>query len=418
MRCALIAIGNELLSGRVVNTNGAFLAKELDQLGFSGTQHSALPDEEKIVQKAVQEALEQVDLVIVTGGLGSTLDDVTKQAVAHLFDVSFQYNAEVKEDLVKRYGERGRLLEGYSLVPEGAQVLLNPVGAAPGLVFHRGNALLILLPGVPHEAQELFKQRVVPYLHRHFGTLAKQFQEAVFFCKLSENVVDPLLRELSREFPQLSFGIYPFHATLRVEIKGRDQREIFLAKQRLVARFSLHVYESVDGTIERAIHQLFIDQKKTLAIAESCTGGKIAERLTSIGGASTYFLGSIVCYSDAMKQNILGVSEATLRAHGAVSREVVQEMLKGLFEKTEADVALAISGIAGPTGGSPSKPIGTIWLAFGERGGKSYSATFQAFGDRYNIIFWGANVALGALYCAVAYGKNLFSGEALYTQTT
>jgi nicotinamide-nucleotide amidase len=396
----IIAIGNEILLGQTLNTNVHFLSQQLKSLGYVVSRHTTLPDEPDPIREELSEALKRSSLVITTGGLGPTCDDLTRQIAAELFHSDFRYDESIAEDLRRRYGDNLRSLKDQATVPTKAEVLFNRVGTAPGLIFEKK---LILLPGVPQEMQALFLEQVVPFLQRHHPA-PQRAMTTLHFCLLIENQLDPILRELRQKHTEVSVGIYPGYGTVTIHLFGPTSKSLQPFLTALQEQFGTYLFPSSTGKIEEAIHEAFLSRKLTLALAESCTGGTMASHLTSLSGASQYFLGSFVVYSNALKQKILSVSEKTLQEKGAVSREAVTEMFEGLFNITTADFGIAVSGIAGPLGGTQEKPVGTIWAALGRRGEAPDIWTFRAKGNRETIILKTSNSLLGALWRKIAYG--------------
>lgn len=319
----VVAIGNEILSGATLNTNTAYLSERLTMEGWEVHRHTALPDEPKLLIAGIQEALKRSSWVITTGGLGPTLDDITASSVSKLFK-------------------------------DPPQRISNLVGSAQGVIYPS----LILLPGPPPEMQSMFEEGVLPYLRRVFPP-QKKFFEVFHLTSLSEMEVDPLLRELKG----VEAGIYPGYGILTVRLSSFEKAPLEAARKKIEEAFGSNIYPSKSGKIEEAIHAWFIKNHKTLALAESCTGGLMSAHLVSLAGASEYFLGSFITYSNALKKDILGV-----QAKEAVSKQAAREMLAGIFSATAADYGIAVSGIAGPGGGTPQKPVGTICYALGKRG--------------------------------------------------
>ncbi len=394
----LLSIGDELLKGITVNSNAVFLSRHLKQHGYSLSRQTTLPDQRDSLHAGLKEALERADLVIATGGLGPTLDDHTRQVAAQLFDSEFHFDSNIAEDIKRRFGNAIASTEDQATIPSKAKPLHNRYGTAPGLVFSAKEKTLILLPGVPREMEPMFLEQVLPWLEKHWPVQQQKQIEQLCFCLIYESLIDPHLRELSKRYPSVEAGIYPAHGTVSVCLQSSDKQQLFLFRKELLSQFDEYHYLAPSGKIEEAVHNWFTEHKRTLAFAESCTGGMLATLITSQPGASNYFLGSIVAYADVWKEQLLGVSTQTLAEHGAVSTEVVREMLQGTFDRTNADFAIAVSGIAGPDGGSVEKPVGTIWAAIGERGKAPDVGTFRAKGSRQTIIFSTANHLLGALW--------------------
>lgn len=346
MSIEIIAVGNEILCGMVVNTNAAYLGRRLDEEGWTVSRHTSLPDESALLTAGLREALERSSFVIATGGVGPTLDDITPACAATLFSTP-------------------------------AMALKNEIGSAGGFHFQENGRHLFLLPGVPQEMEAMFEAEVLP----HLPSKKKGHRLTLHFSMLKENDVDPFLREM-----QCQAGIYPSYGSLTVVLRGYDLAELEKGKQILKKQFHTHYYESPSGKIEEAIQQWMIKNKKTVACAESCTGGMLSSHLTAIPGASNYFLGSLITYSNQMKEKLLHVSSKTLQAKGAVSSEAVHEMWRGVLQLTGADFAVAVSGIAGPTGGTPEKPVGTVFYAIGFKDKPPEIGTFHYKGARNLII--------------------------------
>lgn len=361
MSIEIIAIGNEVLSGMTINSNAAYLGKRLAEEGWVTNRHTVLPDDRDMLTKGLQEALKRSSLVIATGGLGPTIDDITSSCAATLFE-------------------------------EVSQTIPNSVGSALGLIYRSAKHTLILLPGIPTEMEPMFEESVLPYLHKMFPPKEKLLQEALHLALLKEQEVDPFLRELKG----VECGIYPAYGTLTVRLTSKDKSALQVAVESVKKKFGSYLFPT--EKIEEAIHEWFLSNQMTLALAESCTGGLIAAHLVAIPEASKYFLGSLVTYSDALKKNVLGVSANTLKTKGAVSREAATEMLQGVFKVTGADYGIAVTGIAGPSGGSAEKPVGTIWYAIGQNGKPPEIGTFLAKGNRRTIILQASHKLLGLLY--------------------
>lgn len=404
----LVSIGDELLKGGIVNSNVACISRQLQERGYDVVRHTTLSDEKRALSAGLKEVLSRADLVIATGGLGPTLDDVTRQVAAELFDSPFHFDEKVAAELHRRFGEALTSLKDQATLPAKALALSNSVGTAPGLIFSEKGKTLVLLPGVPSEMLPLLSTQVLPYLEKSFPVSDKKQTSQLHFTILNENTLDPHLRALSVLYPAVEVGIYPGWGTLSVVLRSQDKAQLKGFEETLLKQFGNYSYSAPNGKVEEALHSWFLKQGKRLAFAESCTGGLMASHITALPDASHYFLGSFVTYSNGMKERILGVSADTLKNHGAVSAETVKEMLQGIFLQSDADYAVAVSGIAGPSGGSLEKPIGTIWAAVGERGKAPDIGTFKTHGGRQAIILWTTNLLLGTLYRKVSLGIPAF----------
>lgn len=401
MKIEILSIGDELLKGATVNTNATFISKELFQAGYGVARQTVLADDAAELRCGLNELLTRNDVVISTGGLGPTLDDITRKVVADYYGVDFRYDAAVAEDLKKRYGEQAISVADQASVPSSAKIMPNRLGTAPGLIFDQGPCTLFLLPGVPVEMEALMREGVLPYLREHLSHSQRKVVRSCYFFGLSEAVIDPAVRMIARDLPSLEIGIYPSFGTVAVHFSLPDKPEnlpaLEAAQQKLLAQFGEHAYNSPSGKLEEAVHNLLIAKGFTLATAESCTGGNIASRLTQLPNASRYYAGSIICYSNQMKIDLLDVSPSTLQKHGAVSEEVVKEMALGLLNKCHTDFGVAITGIAGPDGGSAVKPVGMMWGAVIHKGMPPLAWSFHRRGNRKMIIEGASNAILAKL---------------------
>lgn len=369
----IISIGNELLLGITVNTNAAFISRELTQRGFSIHRHTVMPDDKKTIHKEFQAALLRSSAVIATGGLGPTIDDMTKEAAETLF-----LNEKKK--------------------------LKNSIGEASGSFYFSSGKSLVLLPGVPREMEQMLLKEALPLLEKHFPP-KKQYKHIFSLCLFKEVEIDPYLRDLKKEHPQIESGIYPSRGTLQVVLSSDHPLEA--PAKKFETKFPTHVF--YERKIEEAVHRELISAKKTLGLAESCTGGAIAARLTAIPDASYFLEGSVVSYSNAWKEHFLHVSPQTISSHGAVSAETVAEMLKGIFSESDVDFAIAVSGIAGPSGGTVHKPVGTIYIGVGRRGERNDIGVIHAPQDRASAIDLAVQTSLCALWRRIVHNTPTFS---------
>lgn len=399
MNIEVIAVGSEVLAGYIVNTNTAFLSRELSKSGFSVNRQSVLPDDPSPLKSGLKHAIDNNTLVIATGGLGPTLDDVTAAAAADIFQSDITYIPALAEELKQRYGSQidDITAVNQSTVPSKAIILHNPIGSARGLIFQSSQCTLILLPGVPQEMYRMWADHALPYIKKHFKPLKNQHTAQLHFFNLTEPEVDPFLRQLQKQYPLVRFGIYVSPGILLVNLEAENIQSLAAPFQKLSGQFSRHLYDSPSGTIEEAVHSRMIERGLTLCTAESCTGGSVASRLTRLPGASKYFLGAAVVYSNALKTALLGVPASLIESHGAVSEPVVRAMAQSALEITQSDYALAVSGIAGPDGGTALKPIGTVWCALAKRYSPVHTWTFRAFGNRETVIEYSVNILLGQL---------------------
>ncbi len=381
---AVITIGDEILIGQIVDTNSAWIGRELGKIGIPVTRIVSIADNRQAILDAVGEAVRQYPVTIITGGLGPTKDDITKKTLAEYFSMPLVRDERVYAYLKEMLRERGiafnELNESQALVPQGCQVLHNANGTAPGMMFETGGHLLFSLPGVPFEMQGLMKDEVIPAIKRTF-TLHDIVHRTVITYGLPESELAEAIAEWENGLPasfSLAYLPNPKGVRLRLSaynISGQDTEqkisEAFEALKKVIPQAFLG-YEDAGASLERQVAERLTRAGKTLAVAESCTGGAVSGRFTLLPGASAYLLGAVVAYSNEVKMKILGVSRESLEKYGAVSEAVALEMAEGVRKLTGADYAVATTGIAGPDGGSPEKPVGTVWFAVAAPG-KSYA---------------------------------------------
>jgi len=400
MNVELVNTGSELMLGRVLNTHQQWLCRRLADLGHVVTRQVAVADTGSEIQNAVREALGRADLVITTGGLGPTSDDLTRELIAELLGKKLVENPAVRAHIENFFAKRNRPRPARTsvetFVPEGAVVFLNATGTAPGLAIkvedgrwkmEDGTATqplssilnppssrwLIMLPGPPRELRPMFDDSVVPLLKREFA-------DEIFVCRTLrtsgigesrvQEFVEADLQPLVQRGLEIGYCARPGAVDVRLTASGGGAEKIVRDAEEVVQRIlGANLYGFDDDEIENVVVRLLAAQKKTLALAESCTGGCLAHRVTDVPGASEIFLGGVVSYSNAAKQKFLGVRAETLAAHGAVSEAVAREMALGARERFGSDLALAVTGVAGPGGGTADKPVGTVFIALASAAG-------------------------------------------------
>ncbi len=376
MNIELINTGSELMLGRVLNTHQQWLCRRLADLGYVVTRQVAVADTGVDIQQAVKESLSRADLVVATGGLGPTSDDITRDLIAQLLGKKLYQDEAVAKHIRNFFAVRKRPMPGgnlvQALVPEGATVLWNPNGTAPGLAMLT-RALpkqwLILLPGPPRELRPMFDDAVVPLLRREFPPAAPFVCRTLRSTGMGESAVQEKigarLKPLIATGLELGYCARVGQVDVRLAATGTDAAQLIRDGEAIVrAEIGAHIFGVEDEHIEEVVVRLLAGQKKTLALAESCTGGCIAHRITNVPGASAVLLAGLVTYANDAKQTLLGVRAETLAAHGAVSEAVAREMAEGARKRTGADVAVSVTGIAGPSGGSAEKPVGTAFIGF------------------------------------------------------
>lgn len=397
MKAEIIAIGDELLSGFVLNTNMQHIAKVLLIEGCFVERGWIVRDRLPDIKDAISAAMERSDLIIATGGLGPTIDDLTREAACQLFDTTLVLNTHLEEALVMKYGALTDPVRNQATQPKEAKILPNPVGSAPGLLFEKKGKMVFFLPGPPIEMTAVFDGEVVPLIRARIDCKGKLQARWLYFSLLKESDIDPLLHEIQEEYPGLSLGIYPAPALVSVSIKGMDEKEIASAIEKFHAAFPQNVVPLEKGSLSLTCKKIFDEKGVTLAVAESLTGGLLGETITKTPGASSYFLGSIVAYSNELKKISLQVKESTLAQHGAVSEAVAVEMAEGVRKIAGSTIGVSLTGIAGPSGGSQEKPVGTYFAAITD-GNKTKVWKRRAPGTRQIVTEWAVNDMLASLY--------------------
>jgi nicotinamide-nucleotide amidase len=375
MTAEILTIGDELLIGQVTNTNQAYIAEQLTANGVTVDRMTTVGDDENAVRAAFADSWKRSDLVIATGGLGPTHDDITKRAACGFFQCGLVSNPVVRrniEALLQRRNARwSEAAESQTLIPEKAAILPNPVGTAPGLLFSEAGKCMIILPGVPYEMKEIVDGSVLPFLRQQGNRIALR-QMTLRTTGITESLLSAKLGNLQEllEEASLAFLPSPTGVRLRVTVRNPDPAaaDELLARtvERIRTKVDPFIYGEENEEIEEIIGRLLTTQHRTLAVAESCTGGMIANRITNVSGSSIYFQRGLVTYSNAAKTDLLDVPPELFARRGAVSREVAEAMASGVRRRAGVDIGLSTTGIAGPTGGTPDKPVGTVWVGYAD----------------------------------------------------
>jgi nicotinamide-nucleotide amidase len=382
INASIITIGDELLIGQTIDTNSAFIAQELNKIGVWVRRRVAVGDVYEDIWKALDEEGAASDIVIITGGLGPTADDITKPLLCNYFDgkmvVNEEVQAHVKNLFEKVYRRPGAMLERnlkQAEVPDTCTVLHNARGTAPGMWFSKKLAnhtpVFISLPGVPHEMKGLITSQVIPRLLKEF-TMPSIVHRTAFTAGQGESMLAEMLVDFEAGLPEsLKLAYLPNYGMVKLRLTGRGNTKeeaeavllpVFNQLLELVKDF---LVTDTDEGLEVVVGKILIEKGKTMGTAESCTGGSIAALITSVPGSSAYYKGSVVSYANEVKTGVLGVSQDTLQTTGAVSEETVKQMVEGALRTLGVDYAVATSGIMGPDGGTPDKPVGTVWIAVG-----------------------------------------------------
>ncbi len=373
MKAEIITIGDEILIGQIVDTNSAWIGEQLNKNGIEVYQITSVHDESKQIMEALDKAAEKVDLVLITGGLGPTKDDITKNTLCEYFQTELVFHEPTFEHIKERFSrwniDINKLNRDQALVPKNCTVLFNKTGTAPGMWFEKDDTIFVSVPGVPFEMEYLVEFEVIPRLVRTGRTKAI-LHKTVLTQGLPESMLAMKIEDWENELPgniKLAYLPNPMSVRLRLSAMGDNlsalENSVDQEINKLQKLIPEHIYGYDNDTMAEVVGRLLKAKNKKLAVAESCTGGFISHQITLVPGSSDYYQGSVTSYSNEVKQNLLGVSEETLKTFGAVSEQVAREMAEGVKKALHSDYAIATTGVAGPTGGTKEKPVGTVWIA-------------------------------------------------------
>ncbi len=377
-KISIVTIGHEILIGQIVDTNSAWLGEKLTETGMSPYSIISIADDEQQIIETLQSLSQTHDMVLMTGGLGPTKDDITVRSIAKFLDVPLVFFEEVYERIVHIFQKLNRPLsdshKAQCFLPEGVEILHNSMGTAPGMLFRKDGFTLISMPGVPYEMKAIYLESVLekvilPLIQKNI------IQKTLLIAGKGETEIEDLLEPVISTLPSgYSVAYLPGLGQVRVRltaVSDYKNGELSAEFEHYISLFENILGNSIFGTgdtnLEKVLGQLCVSHQLKIGTVESCTGGNVAARLASVPGASEYFTGGLVAYTNDIKKNIVGVSDHTLEIYGAVSEETVKEMVNGGLRILGSDIVISISGIAGPTGGSEEKPVGTIWLAVGNK---------------------------------------------------
>jgi nicotinamide-nucleotide amidase len=386
MKAAIFTIGNEVLSGKTLNTNSQYLSIALASLGFKVVRHLTVEDDGQVIEEVIRELFKEVDLIITTGGLGPTYDDITFESIARGCGRKTILFEEVLKDIEEKFKKFGSPMgdnnRKQAYLMEGSEVLENKFGTAPGMFCDLGGKYIIALPGPPRENMPLFEQHVAPKLSKILGREI-HIKDLVCYGVGESNVEVILGKELVVQ-PNIRIATYVKPRYVIIRLTSQDQTIIDDHAQRIYEIFTNHIIGEDDMTLEKKVVEMMTEQKLTLSLAESCTGGMIASHIVSVPGSSAVLESSLVTYSNQAKTIHLGVEPTILETYGAVSKETARQMVEGLKKVSESDVCLAVTGIAGPGGGTEEKPIGRTYIAIKCREYVEVKE-YDFFGDRQTI---------------------------------
>ncbi|MBN1597863.1 MAG: competence/damage-inducible protein A [Bacteroidales bacterium] len=402
MKADIITIGDEILIGHTIDSNSAFIAFELNSLGINVYRIYSIADRKIDIIITLDEAIQESDIIIITGGLGPTNDDITKKTLMEYFGgtpVLDEFSMEYINKLLKARGiEATECNIRQAEVPDTCTVLRNRNGSAPGMLFKKNDKTIISLPGVPYEMKGIMYDEVIPYLTNNFS-LPVIIHKTILTAELPESGIADILNIWEKKLDnntRLAYLPSPGIVKLRISISGNNKDQLKLKLNNHISYLSKiigpkYIFGYDDDSLESVIGELLRNKKKTVSTVESCTGGNIAHRITGIPGSSDYFIGSVVAYSNSIKKDIVGVPRELISNYGAVSKYVVEAMSVGIREKFSTDFGIATSGIAGPGGGTKDKPVGTTWLSVSHHKGV-YSQVYQ-LGDHR-----GRNIEKATIY--------------------
>lgn len=404
----IICVGTEILLGDILNTNSQYLALELAKLGIPHYYQTVVGDNPERLSQVIRAACDRAQILLFTGGLGPTPDDLTTEVIAQVFDTPLEERPEVLADITQKYSARGRPMapsnRKQALLPVGATVLPNPLGTAPGMIWEpRPNCLIFTFPGVPREMERMWQETVVPYLRSHGFANSLIHSRMLRFWGIAESALaEKVDRFLSLENPTVAPYASQGEIRLRVSAKAASEAEaealIEPVAKELQAIAGPDYFGSNSDTLASVVGDLLRQAGQTLAVAESCTGGGLGHLLTTVAGSSTYFKGGVISYDNAVKVGLLGVSPEALESLGAVSDTVAEQMAEGVRSRLHTDWGLSITGIAGPGGGTQTKPVGLVYIGLASPTGvESYAFQFGVHRQRDYIRWLSACTALDLL---------------------
>ncbi len=401
IKASIIAVGDEILKGQIYERNSSYIANQLFNLGIVPLRISAVGDNREVIREEIAYHLKFSDVIFITGGLGPTPDDLTKEVVSEIFKKNLLLDETTLKKIEEWYKRMNTPVPDeatkQALYPRGSLLLENPVGICPGLILKEKDKYLILLPGIPTELQKVFETGVLPFLETQFP-LKPLFHSLIRTTGITESeIMEKISRIASKKFRDCLIKYQPSHLGVDISvITEKDKNRLLECAAEIKSRLTPFVYAVGNKTLEERIGEILRQRKWTIATAESCTGGLVGDRITNAIGSSDYFVGGVVAYSDEIKKLILGVREETLKKYGAVSKETVSEMAIGVREHFKANIGLALSGIAGPTGGTPIKPVGLVYIGLSTIKKNTYKECHFS-GNRWLIKEIAAQTALDLL---------------------
>jgi len=406
MKAEIISIGSEILRGQITDTNANFIAKKLVKLDIDLEHISAVSDNPESLLSTLKLAFQRSDLIITTGGLGPTEDDITYQTIARALNLKLIKYPEAEKNLkkilhkIKIEVSPSNLKQVY--LPEGAKIIINQYGTAPAMILEKDNKIICSFPGVPHEMKNLIEENLIPYLKEKFPPYMIKKSKTLKITGLGESSVNELIRDYINKQTNFTFGIYANPEDIQVQVIAQAPSEKEAEKllqysvNQLTKVLGNYIYGNDEETIEKVVGKLIKTKKLTVAVAESCTGGMLGEMITRIPGSSEYFQGGVISYSAKVKEDLLKVSPEVIKKYGEVSKEVAQLMAEGVRRYCHSDIGISITGIAGPGGATEKKKVGLVYMALAD-GKKSISQKHQLFGNRQLVRLRSTRRALNML---------------------
>lgn len=402
----VICIGNEIMLGHINNTNAQYISTSLSGIGIKTSQHISIPDEPEIISASIKKSLKDSDIVILTGGLGPTVDDLTLDCIGRALKRKLIFRKNLAGYIKLHFRKRKLKMPANNLrqafVPEGARPILNNIGTAPGLIIPVGKKILIALPGVPHEMYPMLEETAMPYLKKIFRPDKIISSRVIKITGLPESRVNKKIKDILEIKGNVQMGIYPHPEEITVKITVTEKNEIMASstikkiEKKIRDRLKDYIFGYDDEKLEEVVGKMLLKRKFTLSVAESCTGGLLADRITNVPGSSKYFQMGAITYSDISKNKILNIPKDVIKKYGAVSKKVAGVMAKNVRLLSGADAGIGISGIAGPGGGNKKKPVGLVYITVSTKK-KSLSREFRFLGQRDIIKYKSTQAALDML---------------------
>ncbi|MDP2174550.1 MAG: competence/damage-inducible protein A [Bacteroidota bacterium] len=406
MRAEIITIGDELLLGQVIDTNSAWIGQILFKNNIQVAYKTTISDQKSAIDSQLNTSLERSDLIVITGGLGPTKDDITKITLAQYFNMGWRIDQKVVQNLEKIFEKKSRKMLEINVMqaemPDGCETLYNEWGTAPGMWFEHHGKIIISLPGVPYEMKNIFEFKALPKIREKFKTEPLFYKTMVTF-NIPESLLAIKIKDVEESLPaHISLAYLPNLNVVRLRLTGKMTGQLNIKEE--INHFANQIKDLIgdaivaeeDLTMSEIISGVLKSKHLSLSVAESCTGGLLSHQLTMLPGASQFFVGSVISYSNSVKHHQLGVESTLFETVGAVSEQVVEQMVNGVREKLKTDYAIALSGVAGPGGGSEEKPVGTVVIGICSDK-ETIVKRFHFIGDRHNVILRSSNMAFDML---------------------